>query len=133
MVSGLTVKFNLLDDSVEYEHLGGGKDNLLVTDSGLWVAAHNYSGIEGLQCDESIVQCPLPFTIHQLSLSDLSEIQKLSNFPNKPLKLQSVFKYSTFSAAKEYEFEAIIMVIIENNLNKFFTLFYFTFFISGGS
>ena len=30
-------------------------------------------------------------------------------------------------------FEVIIKIIIENNLNKFFTLFYFTFFISGGS
>ena len=28
----------------------------------------------GLQCDESIIQCPLPFTIHQLSLEDLEEI-----------------------------------------------------------
>ncbi len=72
--SGKTVKFDLKDTLVKYEHFGGGKDNLLVTDSGLWVAAHNYSGIEGLQCDESIIQCPLPFTIHQLSLEDLEEI-----------------------------------------------------------
>ena len=87
--SGLTVKFNLLDNSVEYEHLGGGKDNLLVTDSGLWVAAHNYSGVEGLQCDESIVQCPLPFTIHQLSLLDLSEINSYK-FSNKQMGAATV-------------------------------------------
>ena len=30
-------------------------------------------------------------------------------------------------------FEVIIKIIIENNLNKFFTLFYFSLFISGGS
>ena len=61
----------------------------MVTDSGLWVAAHNYSGIEGLQCDESIVQCPLPFTIHQLSLSDLSEINSYK-FSNKQMGAATV-------------------------------------------
>ena len=69
--SGKTVKFNLKSLSIEYEHVGGGKDNLLVTDSGLWVAAHDYSGLESLQCDYSIIQCPLPFTIHHLALEDL--------------------------------------------------------------
>jgi hypothetical protein len=74
------VKFDLSDNSIRYQHSSGGKDNLLVTNSGLWVAAHNFSGLEGLQCDESIVQCPLPFTIHQLSLKDLSEINTFSFF-----------------------------------------------------
>ena len=68
---GKTVKFNLKSSSAEFEHLGGGKDNLLVTDSGLWVAAHDYSGLESLQCDYSIIQCPLPFTIHHLALENL--------------------------------------------------------------
>ena len=71
--------------------------------------------------------------ILQYKLDNLFEEEAISNFPNRPLKLQSVFRYSTFSAAKEYEFELIIKIIIENNLNKFFTLLYFTFFISGGS
>ena len=44
----------------------------MVTDSGLWVAAHDYSGLESLQCDFSIIQCPLPFTIHHLALEDLN-------------------------------------------------------------
>ena len=69
--SGKTIKFNLKKLSTEFEHVGGGKDNLLVTDSGLWVAAHDYSGLESLQCDYSIVQCPLPFTIHHLALENL--------------------------------------------------------------
>lgn len=69
--SGKTIKFNLKSLSAEFEHIGGGKDNLLVTDSGLWVAAHDYSGLESLQCDYSIIQCPLPFTIHHLALDNL--------------------------------------------------------------
>ena len=87
--SGLTVKFNLSKNSIDYNHIGGGKDNLLVTDTGLWVAAHNYSGVEGLQCDESIVQCPLPFTIHQLSLLDLNEINSYQ-FINKQMGAATV-------------------------------------------
>ena len=87
--SGLTVKFNLSKNSIDHEHFGGGKDNLLVTDTGLWVAAHNYSGVEGLQCDESIVQCPLPFTIHQLSLTDLREINSYQ-FSNKQMGAATV-------------------------------------------
>ena len=46
----------------------------MVTDSGLWVAAHDYSGLESLQCDYSIIQCPLPFTIHHLALDNLDEL-----------------------------------------------------------
>ena len=87
--SGLTIKFNLLKNSVDYEHFAGGKDNLLVTDTGLWVAAHDYSGVEGLQCDESIVQCPLPFTIHQLSLVDLNQINTYQ-FSNKQMGAATV-------------------------------------------
>ena len=87
--SGKTVKFDLSDNSIRYQHSSGGKDNLLVTDSGLWVAAHNFSGLEGLQCDESIVQCPLPFTIHQLSLKDLSEINTFS-FSDKQMGAATV-------------------------------------------
>ncbi len=87
--SGLTIKYNLSKNLIEYEHYGGGKDNLLVTDTGLWVAAHNYSGVEGLQCDESVVQCPLPFTIHQLSLLDLSEIKNYQ-FSNKQMGAATV-------------------------------------------
>ena len=63
---------------ITFEHIGGGKDNLLVTDSGLWVAAHDYSGLESLQCDYSIIQCPLPFTIYHLSLENLKEIEAFS-------------------------------------------------------
>ena len=44
-----------------------------------------------------------------------------------------IAKHSHSLKTKEYEFDVIIMIIIENNLNKLFTLFYFTFFISGGS
>ena len=72
--SGKTVKFNLKSSSAEFEHIGGGKDNLLVTDSGLWVAAHDYSGLESLQCDYSVIQCPLPFTIHHLALENLDAL-----------------------------------------------------------
>ena len=76
--SGRTVKFNLKNSLITFEHIGGGKDNLLVTDSGLWVAAHDYSGLESLQCDYSIIQCPLPFTIYHLSLENLKEIEAFS-------------------------------------------------------
>ena len=59
--------------------------------------------------------------IPQYKLDILFEVHARSNFPKKPLKLQSVFKYSTFSAALEL-IEIQKNKIIKNNiLNKFFT------------
>tara|TARA_B100001287_G_scaffold248723_1_gene228101 strand:- start:523 stop:663 length:141 start_codon:yes stop_codon:yes gene_type:complete len=41
--------------------------------------------------------------------------------PKRPLKLQSVFKYSTFSAAKELDRNPENSIIMDNPLKKFFT------------
>ncbi len=74
-----TSKFNLETLEVETHHLStGSPDNSHIVEDFIWVATQDFSGLDLMFCDETVIQCPLPFTIFKLRQSDLSEVMKIS-------------------------------------------------------
>ena len=76
----LIVNYNLGDQTVLFD-LGSEKalgvyqhnspDNVIIKDGFAWVTNHDHSISEPLKCRTN-VNCPLPFSVNQLSLKDLS-------------------------------------------------------------
>jgi hypothetical protein len=75
-----TSKLNLENLNVEAEHFSKGTpDNSSINGDYIWVATQDNTGIDLLiHCDETVVQCSLPFTIFKLRQSDLSEVAAFS-------------------------------------------------------
>ena len=75
-----TSKLNLENLNVEAEHFSKGTpDNSSINGDYIWVATQDNTGIDLLiHCDETVVQCSLPFTIFKLRQSDLSEVAVFS-------------------------------------------------------
>ena len=75
-----TSKLNLENLNIEVEHFSKGTpDNSSIDGDYIWVATQDNTGIDLLMhCDETVVQCSLPFTIYKLRQSDLSEVASFS-------------------------------------------------------
>ena len=75
-----TSKLNLEDLNIEAEHFSKGTpDNSSIDGDYIWVATQDNTGTDLLiHCDETVVQCFLPFTIFKLRQSDLSEVASFS-------------------------------------------------------
>ena len=75
-----TSKLNLENLNIEAEHISKGTpDNSSIDGDYLWVATQDNTGADLLiHCDETVVQCSLPFTIFKLRQSDLSEVASFS-------------------------------------------------------
>jgi len=75
-----TSKLNLLNLTIEAEHFSKGTpDNSSIDGEFIWVAVQDNTGTDLLiHCDETVVQCSLPFTIYKLRQEDLSEVETFS-------------------------------------------------------
>ena len=75
-----TSKLNLENLTIEAEHFSKGTpDNSTIDGDFIWVATQDNTGTDLLiHCDETVVQCSLPFTIFKLRQSDLSEVASFS-------------------------------------------------------
>ncbi len=71
--SGRTIRLDPASGTIEAEHTGGKADNLTRTGDSLWAAKHDTTIDEFLEaCPPEAPACDLPFTIYELSTSDLS-------------------------------------------------------------
>jgi len=75
-----TSKLNLSSFTVEAEHFSKGTpDNSSIDGEFIWVAVQDNTGTDLLiHCGETVIQCPLPFTIYKLRQDDLSEVETFS-------------------------------------------------------
>jgi len=75
-----TSKLNLKNLTVEAEHFSEGTpDNSSIDGNFIWVATQDNTGTDLLiHCDETVIQCSLPFTIYKLRQDDLSEVKTFS-------------------------------------------------------
>ena len=75
-----TSKLNLENFTIEAEHFSKGTpDNSSIDGDFIWVATQDNTGTDLLiHCDETVLQCSLPFTIFKLRQSDLSEVASFS-------------------------------------------------------
>lgn len=76
----LVVNFNFGDETVMYDlatekvlgrYSHNSPDNVVIKDGYVWVANHDHAAIDTLAC-KNAVNCFLPFSINQLSMTDLS-------------------------------------------------------------
>lgn len=79
----LVVNYNLADQTVLYNlatqqamatYRHNSPDNVVINEGYVWVANHDHAATDTLACSKT-VNCPLAFSINQLSLQDLSPIK----------------------------------------------------------
>lgn len=66
-----TLLYDLASQQVIGRYVHNSPDNVVIKDGVVWVANHDHAATETFRC-EGQVNCPLPFSINQLSLDDLS-------------------------------------------------------------
>ena len=72
--SGKTIKLDLASGEVLATHRGGRADNLTLVNGSVWAAKHDMTIMEYVEgCPADLVNCFLPFSVHELDLNDLSE------------------------------------------------------------
>ena len=68
-----TVLYDLSKESILGEYKHNSPDNVVIQNGYAWVTNHDHAATDTFKCDSN-PNCPLPFSVNQLSLEDLSLI-----------------------------------------------------------